>query len=125
VSILFLSEIFLIECIPYGTIFTKKTFLVGFVRWVFLRFFGWVFYCQPCQQDIRPGPGNIITTIPVGLCHRRIGTIGTGYHPQDGGAHPAPTGSVKHLDTEKSSGFIEEQKKHLKIVERDCLTRWI
>jgi hypothetical protein len=29
----------------------KKTFLVGFLRWFFWGFFGWVFYCQPWLKE--------------------------------------------------------------------------
>jgi hypothetical protein len=50
---------------------------VGFLRcflWVFLAFFGWVFYCQPCYKVVATKPGcGVIECVPDAKSRDQLG----------------------------------------------------
>ncbi len=60
---------------------------MGFFRWLFLDFFGWVFYCQPC---LGRGGGLDVPVAHARVVHVRVVFIG---EPFDGGVLAQESGA--------------------------------
>ncbi len=95
---------------------TKKTFLVGFFRWVFLgflggffrwffwvfwvSFFGWAFYCQPCLYvgDLAVDVSDKVLDVPGGWDELPlVGEHGVHLVPPDGVQGQGGPTPARHL----------------------------